>query len=418
MTYIERWATDSLESAMRVMRIAYIAGPRQCGKTTLMKKYLSPEKDLFISLDNLPVAEMIRESPMTFLESAKQYGRIGIDEVQKVPELFGGLKNFVDEHQEKGRFILTGSANYRSLPSVNESMAGRLGVVNLRTFSEGEIQGNKPSFLQRVTQEDYTDLSKPGSCSKNLIIEKALAGGYPEPLEMLPSDRQYFFEQYVNAMLDRDLKDVGNFRKLSNLKTLLTILASTSSKIVNDETMLSLMKIDRATLLQYISALKILYLVDEVPAWAKSAYDKVAKTPKRFISDTGLLSALLGFATREDVFKDQVTEGDFTGKLIETWVYCQVAAHVGTGLDWKIHHFRTYAGKEIDLLLEHRRGDHIALEIKGKERIQKSDFDSMNWFASEMVKDRKVHKIVLYTGDHVVDFGDGNFALPMSVLWR
>lgn len=418
MSYIERWAEGSLASALRIMRIGGIAGPRQCGKTTLMRQFLDEEKDCFLNLDLESIASRITDAPADFLENLASFRRIGFDEAQKAPSLFGALKAHVDLHPEKGRFILTGSSNFRALPVANESLAGRIGIVRLRTLAEGEIQGSAPSFFRRVLERDLSGLGLPGSSSKNTILDKALAGGFPEPREFAPADRLQYFSFYVDALLERDLKDLGSFRKLSEMRSLLAALAATSSKIVKDQTLLSLLGIDRNTLSHYLAAVRGLYLMDEVPAWAKTPYEKIGKTPKRFVTDTGLLAALLGFGTREDVFRDEINAGDFSGKLIETWVYTQIAAQAElTGGEWSLYHFRTHEGKEIDLLLENRRGDLIAVEIKGKDHARMTDFRAMDWFSTTIAKDRKVTKVVLCAGEEARIADDDHLVLPMSALW-
>ncbi len=416
MAYITRWGQTYLDFCLSFMKVVLIAGPRQCGKTTLMRHVLDENQDVFVSLDSTGVAEYVRSAPAGFLADHKQYRRVALDEVQKVPDLFSEIKYDVDQSDTAGRYLMTGSASFHAMPTVNESLAGRLGLIRLRTLTEGEIQGNPPRFIERILTEDFSGKGL-FACTKSSIIEKALKGGYPGLIGK-PSDvRKNWFDFYVNSLIDHDLKDVSNIRKKHALNELLVSVASYSSKLLVIKNLGDKLSLNRETMLQYLGALEALYLVDKVPAWTRLDYDRIGRSPKVFVTDSGLMAALLGFSHHEAVFKDVIVDADFTGKLVETWVYCQLAGLLTVESDWKLNHFRTRDGHEIDFLLENRRGDLIGIEVKAGEKVSASDFKHMDWFREKIAGQRRFTAVLLYAGDAVRRFGEQRFAVPFAMLW-
>ena len=182
MSYLHRLVEEEFRLTAQTMRIVLVSGPRQCGKTTLLKAMLRPG-DLFLSFDDEATREAAASDPVAFFRPyLKKYQRIAIDEVQKVPTLFAGMKMIVDEEPIPGRFLISGSSNYQALPGVNESLAGRLGEVRLKTMTASEIAGtDKANLIERWVDADW---GQPNysiqECSKDVVLEKALSGGYPE----------------------------------------------------------------------------------------------------------------------------------------------------------------------------------------------------------------------------------------------
>ena len=415
--YIHRWAEKEVRDALSWVRIVMISGPRQCGKTTLMKHHLT-ESDVLLRLDETAIEQDAMDAPQTFLRRYEQYQTIAIDEIHKAPPLLGEMKAFVDEEQRNGRFLISGSANYRSLPSTQESLAGRLAEIRLRTFAEGELQGKKPRFIERLLNEDFKETISSKDCNKDLVLEKALLGGYPMVQSLPPKGRAFWFNAYLQNLMQRDLADVKRFSKPDTMLMILRYLAATSGKTVNVATLSSALNVSRYQIEEYLRALKILYLVDEVPAWTRFDTDRIGKSSKWFISDSGLAASVLGYLSRDKLFRsDSAVDGDVVGTLVETWVYMQLASQLGSMSEWKIFHFRTRNNQEIDFLLENTSGDLIGLEVKAGESIDASSFRHLDWFRNNIAKERNFKSFVLYSGCLVRQFGKNNTALPMAYLW-
>ena len=183
MTYIRRWAESEFQMAERIFKAVIFSGVRQCGKTTLMRELL-PKDAAYVSLDREIFRQAAADAPGGFLQQYRNRSCLAIDEVQKVPALFHEIKAFVDESRELRQYLLSGSSNYKTMPSIHESMAGRLGEVRLRPMTEGEIQEQPPRFIDRLFNEEFDDKLTAEDCSKRVIIEKALRGGFPDVLRM------------------------------------------------------------------------------------------------------------------------------------------------------------------------------------------------------------------------------------------
>ncbi len=216
MSYIVRWTEAQYNLAQTVFKVLIFSGARQCGKTTLMKRVL-PEEGAFVSLDEVSNRLFAINEPNGFLKEYAKYSCLAIDEVQKAPVLFSEIKAFVDRKQSLRQYLLSGSSNYKTMASVSESMAGRLGEIRLRTLTEGEIQGKKPTFIHRILEKNFSlDMDKE-TCSREAILQKAIRGGFPDVLNNNDKQRALWFETYVDSLVNKDLKHFGLIRTLIRL---------------------------------------------------------------------------------------------------------------------------------------------------------------------------------------------------------
>lgn len=177
---------------------------------------------------------------------------------------------------------------------------------------------------------------------------------------------------------------------------------------------------DLRTVTKFVQALRTMYLIDAVPAWTRKPYERMTKSPKWELTDTGLMSALLGHYSLDDLktwCQINVKIGaDFVGNLIETWVYNQIVPLAEASGDWEIFHLRASQRQEIDFILENPQGQMILIEVKAGESINNKDFDSIRWFKTRNA-DSVVGSIILYCGQALRDYGDNCYAVPMAVLW-
>ena len=291
----KRWFVDVLREALEVRRIVIISGSRQCGKTTLAKQLVS-EKIIYQTLDDITLLKAAQNDPKSFIKTTAD--TLVIDEIQKVPDLLPSIKLMVDQNNRPGQFLLTGSADIRKLPQVTESLAGRIKNIHLKTLSYGEILGNQPNFMKKLFKRDFPDQIK--GYDKRRVIEIAFAGGYPEPLALRsPRHRKSWFNDYVNTLISKDLRDISNIKRISVLKELVKILAAWSSKFISIPDLCGKLSISRQTFDSYLNALESLYLFERVPSWIKTDYARVGKKDKLFIADTGLMTSLLNWNMEE-----------------------------------------------------------------------------------------------------------------------
>lgn len=417
MTYIRRWAESEFQMAERIFKAVIFSGVRQCGKTTLMRELLTKDA-AYVSLDREIFRQAAADAPGGFLQQYRNRSCLAIDEVQKVPALFHEIKAFVDESRELRQYLLSGSSNYKTMPSIHESMAGRLGEVRLRPMTEGEIQEQPPRFIDRLFNEEFDDKLTAEDCSKRVIIEKALRGGFPDVLRMEGGERDYWFEAYVSSLVIRDLLELGDFRKPHYMQMLLQQCAGSSSRMVNVSSLSAAMEVNRPTVMQYLTAMQTMFLVELLPAWQNKIIKRASSTPKLMLCDSGLMAYLadLGDVDLALNVEDKATT-DLVGNLLETWVYQQLVPITDIGRKWKLYHFRNTTGKEIDFILENRNGELICLEVKASEGVKAEHFKNLRWFKEQFGKNRRIWSVVLYTGHDVVRYGEREFALPMAYLW-
>lgn len=422
-SYIHRLAEPLFSQTAEIMRIVLVSGPRQCGKTTLLKAMLTKD-DLFLTFDDDETLRSAIADPNAFLRFYSQkYKRIALDEIQKAPVLLGALKKTADEDPRPGRFLISGSSNYQALPGAVESLAGRLGEVRLRTMSAREMAGNcSVDLIDRLCQKDFGPLFySPQDCSKSIVLAKALEGGYPGIIGKQPQSRSIWFRNYISRLIEKDLKDLGSFEKNGIMQHILDYLCLNSSRTLNVATLAQALGTTGVTLRRYLSALQTMYLVNEVPAWSKIPISRITKAPKWFISDSGLMGACTR-QTNIDSFmlwvaKNGKAGSDFIGNLIETWVYNQLAPAIEATQEWSLYHLRVSERQEIDFVLENSLGELLLIEVKASESIATEDFNHIRWF-SECNQGNVLGGIVLYCGQTVRTFGENLTAVPMAALWN
>lgn len=403
-----RWQSARVKEMLNYRRVIILSGARQSGKTTLAQDIGLPNS-IYRTLDDFEMQEAASIDPESFVAHGDEL--MIIDEIQKVPLLVQAVKKDVDENKTYGRFLLTGSVNIRSLPSVTESLAGRVSNIRLRPFCMAEKMNKSPDFLANA----FTGVFK--TCSekykKNDYIELALTGGYPEVYDLPKKQRVIWHEDYITTMLDRDLQDIMNIRRQDAMNKLLSILASWSTKEINIQAIGSDLSIERPTLQSYINALETLYVVDRLPSWGKTDYQAIRKKDKLIMSDTGLMASILGWDLEQIQF-----DSEKTGKLMETFAYQQLISCLEADENrCNISHYRDANKREIDFIIQDKKGHILGIEVKAGTGIKKSHFKHLEWFKNNMAQPDCFKGIMLYTGDEVLSYGDNLWAVPMNALW-
>ena len=388
-----------------VRRGVNLTGARQTGKSTLASMVDLPKSRRYTFDDKL-VRSIANTDPNGFV--AHERGEtVVIDEIQKAPDILEAIKMVVDRDSSQGQYLLTGSSNLRFAKAVKDSLAGRLGRIRLRTLAQGELNGNAPTFLRKAFNRDfdsfYTDFTRRD------VIHAAFRGGYPEVLDYSPEDRSGWFEAYLDDLMEKDIQDVTEIRKLPELRaTAIWLLAHTAQFFAIEE-LSAKASISKATAQNYMAALKALYVFDIIPAWTKSDYEMVGKREKWIATDSALVASILGWDEAE-VYMDESRNG----KLVETWVYQQLAAIADAEGGYTISHYRDNRKREIDFMVERKDGSLLGVEVKAGQ-ASSDDFKHLKWFAANLAK-TSFTGIVLYSGDKTLRFGEGLYAVPMSAL--
>ena len=409
LNFFPRWQYTTIKRAANERRVLFLAGPRQCGKTTLVKHLNMPNSE-YRTLDNEALREAAKADPHGFVDHKKSM--LIIDEVQRVHSLLTAVKLVVDDNRKPGQFLLTGSVNIQSLPSVNESLAGRISKVRLRPLTEGEISGGEPKFLNKAFEQDFASYSVSGY-GRDDVFNAAFRGGFPEVIKLGSRERRRWHNDYMDALLERDLKDIANIRRKDAMAELVKVLASWSSKFMDISSIQSKLSIQRQTLETYINALETLFIVERVRPWTKTDYQRVGKHSKNYFTDSGLMASVLKW--RAD---DVRLNADRIGKLFETFIFAELSSLVDmSDGEYALFQYRDREKREIDFIIERDDGALLGIEVKASSSFQNSDFKHLKWFRDNLAGDRPFVGIVLYAGVFPASLGENIHAIPYGYLW-
>lgn len=409
-----RHLVGPLTSALRDRPVVLLGGARQTGKTTLARQLAAgPRRMRYLTFDDGAVLAAAHSDPAGFV--AELDGPVVLDEVQRVPELFVAIKAAVDRSRKPGRFLLTGSANVLLLPRLSESLAGRMELQTLRGLSQGEFEGAREGFIDAVFARTLSDLA-PSRQAQPVrdLARRVVRGGYPEPaLKRSPARRAAWFRDYVTTILQRDVRELANIEGLTALPHLLAILAARTAGLLNLADISRLSGLTQTTLKRYFVLLEATFLVELLPAWHVHVEKRLVKSPKLFVADSGLAAHLVDLDAAH-LLRDRTR----LGPLLETFVVGELhkqAAWSRTRV--RLHHFRTQAGQEVDVVLEDARGRVVGVEVKAAASLSSSDFNGLRALR-EAAGERFVRGVVLYGGTEAVPFGRDLHALPVEALWR
>jgi hypothetical protein len=402
-----RFAAELVNTALKDTPVVMVTGPRQSGKTTLVRDLVASDREL-ISMDDDTALAAARSDPAGLVRGLD---RATIDEVQRVPDLLRAIKRSVDGDRRAGRFLLTGSANILVLPQVLESLAGRMEIVNLLPLAQAEILRRKPTFL---TSALAGQIGKPGELTVGEdLVEAVLIGGYPEMLRRSdPKRRQTWARNYLRAIVQRDVREIADVEKLDRMPRLLSVLAHHSGQLTNFTQIGGQIGFDDKSTRRYVAILEQLFLVRRVEPWFRNQLKRLVKTPKLHFLDSGLLAALWG-ASPERL----VTERRAFGALLETFVFSEVLKQASWSAEnCSLYHYRDKDQDEVDLVIETANGALIGIEVKASATVTSADFKGLRKLAAACGDEFKLGA-VLYDGTSTVPFGGRLFAAPVSCLW-
>jgi|SRR5579859_396631 len=403
-----RHAADRILIALSDTRVVLLAGPRQAGKTTLARS-LSNEKRTYLTLDDATTLAAARADPAGLVRELEQ---AIIDEIQRAPELLLAIKESVDRDTRPGRFLLTGSANLMTMPSVADSLAGRMETIRLMPLAQSEIlEQPTPRFLASLFAGNAPS---PGALRLGAdLIELVLAGGYPEALQRKSwARRQDWYNNYVEAVVGRDVRDISNIDQLDRMPRLLHALAEHSGRLINHAGIGASLGLNHVTTQKYTGVFEQLFLVRTLPSWHNNALKRLTKKPKLHFLDSGLLAAMRKL-TPERIAADR---SNF-GAVLETFVFAEVLKLSGWSDDRiSLSHFRDKEQDEVDIVLEDQDGRIVGLEVKASATVRNEDFAGLRKLASA-AGSRFAFGAVLYDHEQIVPFGDRLAATPLSSLW-
>ena len=402
---IARWQEKLLREEIRTRRGVHLTGARQCGKTTLAE-FVAKKEMRHLTLDDDRLLVAAKNDPMSFVD--RRDGRtLVIDEIQKAVELLNAIKIKIDHDVTPGQYLITGSSNLRFTKAVKDSLAGRLGRVRLRTLAFGEVSGGKGDFIRRAFARDFPSSFPP--FDKRDVIHCAFCGGYPEPMGFSARSRRRWYAEYMQDLLTKDVQDVTEVRKLTALQKVSDWMMAYSSKFFEMNSLCQASQLGKETLANYLAALEALYVVDAVRPWADSDYAKLGKRTKYYAADAGLVANLQSW-DEDQVYYDD----DKCGKLVETWVYHELASIGDIEDDCELTQYRDGEKREIDFIIKRPSGALLGIEVKAGT-VSQGDFKHLKWFRDNLAKG-EFTGIVLYSGSEVLSFGKSCYAVPLAML--
>jgi hypothetical protein len=409
---IRRNLTPEILSAVADRPVVLLHGARQTGKTTLVQSLARQEYPArYVTLDDAAVYAAARTDPFGFISGFD--GPVVLDEVQRAPELFIAIKRLVDSIRTPGRFLLTGSAHALFLPKLSESLAGRMQVLTLWPFSQGELEEGVEGFIDTLFAGKLPP--PPGHRkAEDDLHDRIGRGGFPEPAAMDSDDRRRaWFGSYVTAILQRDIRELAHIDGLEVMPRLLAILASRPMGLLNFAELSRISGLTQSTVKRYVALLEATFLVQTVPAWFANIGKRLTKSPKIVMADAGLAAHLLGMNSQR-LLEDR----NLFGPLLEGFVGMELKKQCGwSRVKPGLFHFRSHEGSEVDFILEEPGGRLVGVEVKASTVVAGADFKGLRYLADRVPK--RFHRgVVLYTGNEMLPFGPKLHAVPVGALWR
>lgn len=406
-----RHISPILSEALTNTPVVLLNGARQTGKSTLVQSLAASGACRYLTLDDQAVLAAAKYDPAGFIDGVGD--RVILDEVQRAPEIFLPIKAEVDRDRRPGRFLLTGSANVMLLPRIADSLAGRMEVLTLWPLSSAEMVGAADfNCADWLFDGEIQDRRIP-PCEREQLVATLLAGGFPEAVGRGSQRRRAtWFTGYLQAVLQRDVRDLANLEQLTEMPNLLQLLATRSGGLLNFAEVSRTSRLTQTTLKRYFTLLETLFLVVRLPAWDRNPGKRLVKSPKVFLPDSGLLAHLAGMT-----MDGLITVPGLPGGLVESYVLGELLKHLAfSDRGFTLSHYRTQTDVEVDFVLENRLGKLTGIEVKASSTVNGSDFKGLRHL-QESRQGLFQRGIVLYAGREVVAFDANLFAVPLSMWW-
>lgn len=419
-TYRRRTIEKSLTELIDTCPVIMITGPRQVGKTTLLNHLSinSDQKINYVSLDNLLIRSQAKEDPELFLRT-HEFPLI-IDEFQYAPDLLSYIKIKVDNARKNEMFgdgkkvgtmyYLTGSQVFQTMENVSESLAGRVGVLDLYGFSEREIENKKEElFIPDI--ELLKNREKKEVKTTSEIFEKILNGSYPDVINSDGKNREKFYEDYIRTYVERDIRQLINIKDETKFLKFISSVAARTAQEYNASDIANDVEIDSKTVDEWMSILRNTHLVYMLQSYSNNNIQKAIKRPKIYFLDTGLACYLAGYMSNETLEKSA-----YNGAIFETYVISEIIktyTNNGKNPKTRLYYYRDNNQKEIDLLIFYDNKVY-PVEIKKSAnpgKVAVKNFDVVEKFGVEVG-----NGIVLCMTENILAIDDKNYFVPIEYI--
>lgn len=410
---LPRHLLANVTTALLDTRVVGVVGPRQAGKSTLVRQIVAERRDAtYASLDDADVRALAKTDPQGFVEGRP--GLFVIDEIQRAPELLLAIKATVDREPQPGRFLITGSSQLSANRAVSETLAGRIERHTLWPLSQGEIGRRPETFLRRLLDADLaTDWTS--ELDKRSYLERALAGGYPEARVREGPRRRAWFSAYAQTVIEREAPGISASPRTADLPRLLRLLAARHAGVLNVSDLAADAQLPRTSVLRYLDTLEALFLIVRIPAWAANLSQREIRAPKVYVTDPGLA----GYLRRAEVATLLLPEfaRGVDGPIIEGFVLTELLRQASSAPDPpELAHYRNRDAEEIDIIVESPDGRVAAVEVKAGPGAAPAAVRNLVSLRDRLGT-RFVIGVVLHSGREGARLCDRIISLPISALW-
>ena len=408
MVYIKRTLEQSIIRVNEFFPVVLVTGPRQVGKTTVLQN-CEKKPRTYVSLDTLANRSLAQSDPQLFLERFP--APVLIDEVQYAPQLFPYIKSIVDKEKKAGMYWLTGSQQFHLMQNVTESLAGRVGVLNLNGFSQDEKR-RTPITAPFLPTKEYID-SKALVAKQlgiNEIYRLIWRGSYPKMFGASDELWTTFYDSYLQTYVERDIKSLTSVGNNMAFVMFMRVLAARTGQVINYSDIARDVGVSSPTIKSWLSILETSGLVFLLQPYYNNITNRIIKSPKVYFMDTGLASFLAGWTSAE-----ALANGAMNGSIFETYVVSEIVkSYLYNGVKPNLYYYRDKDGQEIDLLIE-ENGKLYPVEIKRKSTPDKGDIKHFDVITNILKKSRGEGAVVCAANTHL-PLSDDVTVIPVEYL--